>query len=57
MLPYKFHIANYDDLAITLITVTNSLVAEPDSSTPLIPKPAIGHDPEPVPFIYICLLC
>jgi hypothetical protein len=27
----------------------NSLVAEPEGSTPLISKPAIGHDPEPVP--------
>jgi hypothetical protein len=26
------------------------MVAEPESSTPLIPKPATGHDPEPVPF-------
>jgi hypothetical protein len=27
--------------------LTNSLAAEPQGSTPLIPKPAIGHDPEP----------
>jgi len=25
------------------------VVAEPKGSTPLTPKPAIGHDPEPVP--------
>jgi hypothetical protein len=25
------------------------MVAEPESSTPLVPKPATGHDPEPVP--------
>jgi hypothetical protein len=29
--------------------VTDSLVAEPEGSTPLIPEPATGHDPEPVP--------
>jgi hypothetical protein len=27
---------------------TDSLVAEPEVSTRLIPKPATGHDPEPV---------
>jgi hypothetical protein len=31
-----------------LIHITNSLVAEPEGSTPLIAKPDIGHDPEPV---------
>jgi hypothetical protein len=25
-------------------------ITEPDSSKPLIPKPAIGYDPQPVPF-------
>jgi hypothetical protein len=29
--------------------LTNTLAAAPEGSTPLIPKPAIGHDPEPVP--------
>jgi virulence-associated protein VagC len=29
--------------------VTISPVAEPEGSTPLIPKPATAHDPEPVP--------
>jgi hypothetical protein len=29
--------------------LTNSLVAEPEGSTPLIPEPATGHDPEPGP--------
>jgi hypothetical protein len=29
--------------------ITNSLLAEPQGPTPLIPKPATGHDPEPVP--------
>jgi hypothetical protein len=28
---------------------SNDVVTEPEGSTPLIPKPAIGHDPEPVP--------
>jgi len=28
---------------------TNTVVLEPEISSPLIPKPAIGHDPEPVP--------
>jgi hypothetical protein len=28
-----------------------TLVAEPEASTPPIPKPNIGHDPEPVPSI------
>jgi len=31
------------------LILNNSLVAEPEGSTPLIPKPATAHDPEPVP--------
>jgi hypothetical protein len=37
----------------SLDSITNelnsSLVTEPGGSTPLIQKPATGHDPEPVP--------
>jgi hypothetical protein len=29
---------------------TNTVAAEHSSSTLLIPQPATGHDPEPVPF-------
>jgi hypothetical protein len=29
--------------------LTSTVVAETADSTPLIPKPAFGHDPEPVP--------
>jgi hypothetical protein len=29
--------------------MTNSVVTNSEGSTPLIPKPAIGHDPDPVP--------
>jgi hypothetical protein len=29
----------------------NTVVPEPESSKPLIPNPASGHDPEPVPSI------
>jgi len=31
------------------IVETNSLIAEHNGSTPLIPKPTTAHDPEPVP--------
>jgi hypothetical protein len=31
--------------------VANTEAAEPEGSTPLIPKPAIAHDPESVPSI------
>jgi len=37
--------------------VTNTTAAEPEGSTPLILKPAIGHDSEPVqppPIFTIC---
>jgi hypothetical protein len=27
---------------------TNNVGAEPEGSTPLMPKPATGHDPKPV---------
>jgi hypothetical protein len=36
---------------ISIFQQMNSLVAEPEGSTPLIPKPATGYDPEPVPSI------
>jgi hypothetical protein len=28
---------------------SHAVVVDPEGSTPLIPKPAIGHDPDPVP--------
>jgi hypothetical protein len=35
---------------LPVIALTKTLVAEPQVSTPLIPNPTTGHDPEPVPF-------
>jgi hypothetical protein len=51
-LPFFSRLEYYRKIHTPVLSyLTNSLVAEPEGSTPLIPNPAIGHDPEPVPSI------